>query len=95
MITTEDISMEPSSSTPSSDSTTTQIRRDGNHTAEKDLAIARGYIYNCTAAVVDADQKGKSYDTRIYDAYKERKPKDSVVRPFKSVETRLNNMLKD
>lgn len=57
------------------------------------MAIARAFIYVSTDAVIGADQRGKAYYKRIYDAYKERKPKDAVMRPFSSVETRLKNIL--
>lgn len=71
------------------------VRRSGNCTADEDVAIAQAYIYVSTDAIVGAEQKGNLYNAQIHEAYKERKPKNAVLRSLASVETRLKLVLKE
>lgn len=83
--------------TPSSSAATNtaSVRRGGNYTVEEDIAITRAYIHVSMDPITGTDQKEATYYSRIWEAYKTKKPSDAVSRPLTSVTTRCKTILKE
>lgn len=82
-------------SSTSSNTIACKAHRGGNYMPREDAAIVRASIYVSTDAIVDSGQKVRLCYRQIFEAYKEQKPTNAILRTQSSVETRLKSIIKE